>query len=181
MLAWHINDIFVLRLDADWSWIGLSKESDNCTSDDLNCLRQGWKWEDGSQTDLTALKLFHNEPNVDDNCAILFSNHWWGRACTTHADACICEKGKSWCLWNSVILATLWIWLISFLWLWSNFCFSQIWFSSAFQIKDGRIWLHLKWKRLQPLHQQPKPKDVQQHPLEAMLALLLWWQKKRSR
>ena len=74
------------------AWIGLIKQSedDDCGKDDVNCLRQGWKWVDGTPYNY---QQFHEwceckgekqtpQPKPGVQCAIVHEGKWFGVNCS---------------------------------------------------------------------------------------------------
>ena len=72
---------------------------DDCSSDDDDCMREGWEWEDGTRYEYRS-HFYHNwkddEPDFYDKCAVIAFRGWEGVPCPvdTLKFPYICEEGN---------------------------------------------------------------------------------------
>ena len=88
------------------AWIGLRKDGgDDCDKDDIDCRREGWKWEDFTHYDFNKYHEWkecreekeetsscQQQPENGMSCAIIFEGKWVGVDCEgDNKYFCFCE------------------------------------------------------------------------------------------
>ena len=88
------------------AYIGLLKKADDCRSNDLECRRQRWSWEDGTPYEYTVFhhwndyeggqnKYYGNplflEPQTGMLCTRMIAGDWFGVPCHQKYH-CACKK-----------------------------------------------------------------------------------------
>ena len=91
------------------AWIGLRKDGeDDCDKDDIDCRREGWKWEDlthydfdkyhewkecGEEKERISSCQQTQQPEHGMQCAIIFEGNWFGVKCEGNESKylCFCE------------------------------------------------------------------------------------------
>ena len=83
-----------------FTWLGLNRPVNPCSSDDLFCERNGhahggWHWQDGTNYTWHNWYSDYYEPDSDELCALIDQNEnrWYGSVCTFVTSPFICERG----------------------------------------------------------------------------------------
>ena len=101
--AFHlIFNVWFYRMvdkDLEHAWVGLHKQEDTCNaglnSDDLDCRRKGWSWQDRSEYTYPSWHDWADpEPKWNELCASLTTNRGWDGTRCQYEFPFLCEKGK---------------------------------------------------------------------------------------
>ena len=88
--------IYLCRTYGSAVYFGLIKDSKDCEKDNLVCLRERWRWEDGTPYDYSTYHEWCQckqspEPQFGELCSGLISGQWYGFQCY-EKHHCVCEK-----------------------------------------------------------------------------------------